>query len=77
MEDGIKRKRELEAQVLDKVGEVISDINKAKHVDQVISALHSLAILLFPIDASLFIGLSHSHYSRLRSYDFFNHTGIA
>nr|XP_048330054.1 uncharacterized protein LOC125422429 isoform X1 [Ziziphus jujuba var. spinosa] len=55
-EDGAKRKREVEAQVLEKVGEVISGINKAKHVDQVICALHSIANLLFPLDASLLSG---------------------
>lgn len=58
MEDGAKRKREVEAQVLDKVGEVISAINNAKHVDQVVCALHSLANLLFPLDAALISGLS-------------------
>jgi hypothetical protein len=50
MEDASKRKRELEAAVLDKVGEVISAIKNAKRVDQVICALHSLAVLLFPLD---------------------------
>ncbi|KAK9278448.1 hypothetical protein L1049_028013 [Liquidambar formosana] len=51
-----KIKRELENRVLEKVGEVISAINDAKHVDQVICALHSLAIMLFPIDSSLLSG---------------------
>lgn len=50
MQDASKRKRELEAAVLDKVGEVISAIKNAKRVDQVICALHSLAVLLFPLD---------------------------
>jgi telomere length regulation protein len=50
MEDASKKKRELEAAVLDKVGEVISAIKNAKRVDQVICALHSLAVLLFPLD---------------------------
>ncbi|XP_062029874.1 uncharacterized protein LOC133745771 [Rosa rugosa] len=56
MENGSKRRSEVEIKVLDKVGEVISELNKAKHADQVISALHSLAILLFPLDSSLFSG---------------------
>nr|XP_011471080.1 PREDICTED: telomere length regulation protein TEL2 homolog [Fragaria vesca subsp. vesca] len=56
MENGSKRRIEVEIKVLDKVGEVISELNKAKHADQVISALHSLAVLLFPLDPSLFSG---------------------
>ena len=59
-------KRELEAKVLQKVAEVISAIKNAKHVDQVISALHSLAVLLFPVDASIIAG-----QSRLSSLHFF------
>jgi hypothetical protein len=58
MEDATKRKREVEAKVLDKVGEVISAIKTAKHVDQVVCALHTLALLLFPLDSSLFSGQS-------------------
>lgn len=54
--EGAKREREVEAQVLEKVGELISGINKAKHVDQVICKLHSIANLLFPLDASLLSG---------------------
>ncbi|GMN56825.1 hypothetical protein TIFTF001_025941 [Ficus carica] len=46
----------MEAQVLEKVGEVISAINNANHVDQLISSLHSLAVLLFPLDSSLVSG---------------------
>lgn len=57
MEDSGK-KRELEAMVVEKVAEVISKIKNAKHVDQVISALHSLAVLLFPVDASVIAGQS-------------------
>lgn len=60
MENGSRRRSEVEVQVLDKVGEVISEFNEAKHVDQVICALHSLAILLFPLDASLFSGNSQT-----------------
>ncbi|KAH1255068.1 hypothetical protein GmHk_04G011360 [Glycine max] len=36
-----------------RVAEVISAIKNAKHVDQVICALHSLATILFPFDPSL------------------------
>ncbi|CAL5444490.1 unnamed protein product [Camellia sinensis] len=43
-----KSSRELEATILEKVGNVIAFIKEAKHVDEVICALHSLVILLFP-----------------------------
>ncbi|RDX87738.1 Telomere length regulation protein TEL2-like protein, partial [Mucuna pruriens] len=52
MEEGLER-RELEGTVVSKVAEVISAIKNAKHVDQVICALHSIATLLFPLDSSL------------------------
>eukprot|EP00257_Ricinus_communis_P021544 XP_015581064.1 telomere length regulation protein TEL2 homolog [Ricinus communis] len=55
-EEANRKKREVESSVMDKTGEVISAIKTAKHVDQVICALHSLAILLFPIDSSLISG---------------------
>ncbi|CAL5358120.1 unnamed protein product [Camellia sinensis] len=38
----------LEATILEKVGNVTAFIKEAKHVDEVICALHSLVILLFP-----------------------------
>ncbi|KAL5748273.1 hypothetical protein ACOSQ2_025570 [Xanthoceras sorbifolium] len=50
-------KREVETGVLEKVGEVTAAINSAKHVDQVICALHSLASLLYPLDSSLLSGI--------------------
>ncbi|PKA50062.1 putative protein phosphatase 2C 19 [Apostasia shenzhenica] len=46
----------LEALVLEKVDEVCSAIDSAKKVDQVICALHSLAVLLFPVDSSVISG---------------------
>ena len=49
-------KRELEGGVVGKVGEVISAIKNATHVDQVVCALHSIAALLFPLDPSLISG---------------------
>ncbi|MED6108566.1 hypothetical protein PIB30_025389 [Stylosanthes scabra] len=49
-------KRELEGAVVSKVREVISSITNAKHVDEVVSALHSIAALLFPLDSSLISG---------------------
>ncbi|KAL3025371.1 hypothetical protein AAZX31_04G175400 [Glycine max] len=52
MEEGLG-KRELEGEVVSRVAEVISAIKNAKHVDQVICALHSLATILFPFDPSL------------------------
>ncbi|KAF8399868.1 hypothetical protein HHK36_015739 [Tetracentron sinense] len=62
MEDAKRRRRELETKVLQKVGEVISTINDAKHVDQVICALHSLAAMLFPLDSSLLAGSIDRRY---------------
>ncbi|XP_061359782.1 uncharacterized protein LOC133303831 [Gastrolobium bilobum] len=55
MEEGLE-KRELEGAVVGKVAEVISAIKNAKDVDEVICALHSMAILLFPLDPSLLSG---------------------
>ncbi|XP_068642099.1 uncharacterized protein [Aristolochia californica] len=46
----------VEAELLVRVGDVISATNGAKLVDEVICALHSLAVLIFPIDSSLFLG---------------------
>ncbi|KAG9450118.1 hypothetical protein H6P81_010083 [Aristolochia fimbriata] len=46
----------VQAEVLVKVGDVISAINGAKIVDEIICALHSLAVLIFPLDTSLFLG---------------------
>lgn len=57
MEEEAKRnRREIGSRVLDKVGEVVSAIKTAKHVEQVICSLHCLAVLLFPIDPSLISG---------------------
>lgn len=52
MGEEVSKKRELEAAILDKASEVISTIKNAKHVDQVICALNSIATLLFPVDSS-------------------------
>lgn len=62
MEEEGSKKRELEAAMLDKVGVVISAIKSAKHVDQVICALHSIASLIFPIDPSLLSGLPYARF---------------
>jgi telomere length regulation protein len=56
MAEGTKQERTLENNLLHKVGEAVSAISDAKHVDQVISAIHSVAVLLFPVDPSLFSG---------------------
>ena len=45
-----------EKAVLEKVGNVVASINGSKHVDQVISAVYSLAALLFPLETLSFIG---------------------
>ncbi|KAF5184102.1 Telomere length regulation protein tel2-like protein [Thalictrum thalictroides] len=56
------KREQLETKVLEKVGETITSINEAKHVDEVICALHSLAILLFPLDSTLLSGSIDSQY---------------
>ncbi|KAF3506902.1 hypothetical protein F2Q69_00005548 [Brassica cretica] len=49
-------KEALETKLVDKVGEAISAIGDAKHVGQVISAVHSVALLIFPVDPTTRIG---------------------
>ncbi|KAH6799566.1 hypothetical protein C2S51_036050 [Perilla frutescens var. frutescens] len=51
-----KNRVELERRVLEKVGLVISSIDDAKHVDQVIVALYSLAVCLFPLNPASISG---------------------
>lgn len=53
-----RRKKE----VLEKVGQVIASIKDAKHVDQVICALHSLAVRLFPLDSHSLAGSVNEAY---------------
>ncbi|KAK8943991.1 hypothetical protein KSP40_PGU018336 [Platanthera guangdongensis] len=57
---------ELETLILQKVEEVSSQIDSAKHVDQVICALHSLAVRLFPIDSSSICGIFPTISSKTR-----------
>ncbi|PKU67816.1 telomere length regulation protein TEL2 homolog [Dendrobium catenatum] len=54
---------EVETLILQKVEEVSSSIDSAKHVDQVICALHSLAVLFFQIDSSIILGAIDPQYS--------------
>ncbi|CAL0320048.1 unnamed protein product [Lupinus luteus] len=54
--------RELEVAAVEKVGEVISAIKNANHVDQVICALHSIASLVFSLDSSLLSGSVDESY---------------
>ncbi|KAI3831569.1 hypothetical protein MKX03_029527 [Papaver bracteatum] len=56
MEEKTERRRKAETEILEKVRVTISSINESKHVDEVIVALHSIAVLLFPIDSSLLAG---------------------
>ncbi|KAJ4896873.1 embryo defective 2423 [Raphanus sativus] len=56
MAEAETRQQALETKLLDKVGEAISAISDAKHVDQVISAVHSVALLIFPVDPTTRIG---------------------
>ncbi|KAI3820688.1 hypothetical protein L1987_08236 [Smallanthus sonchifolius] len=50
------------SKVLEKVGEVIVSINEAKNVDQIICALYSLAVCLFPLDYRAFAGSIDKQY---------------
>nr|XP_010912892.1 telomere length regulation protein TEL2 homolog [Elaeis guineensis] len=54
---GSRGRRELEDQLLRKVGDVSFAIDAARHIDEVICALHSLAVLLFPVDSSRVSGV--------------------
>ena len=58
----------METKLNEKVGEVISALTSAKHVDEVVCALHSLALLLFPLDSSLLSGQSPSSFPLLVNY---------
>lgn len=62
-----KNRMELERRVLEKVGHVISSIDDAKHVDQVIIALYSLAVYLFPLHPNSLSGyyFSEMNFSSL------------
>ncbi|KAH9776638.1 Telomere reg-2 domain-containing protein [Citrus sinensis] len=60
--DSKKRRRELETRIIEKVGEVITAVKNANHVDEVICALHSIASLLFPIDSCLLSGVIDQRY---------------
>ncbi|KAM7272284.1 hypothetical protein ACFE04_026947 [Oxalis oulophora] len=55
-------KRDISSELINKVGEVISTIKTANHVDQLICALHSLSVLLFPLDSSLIAGSVDERY---------------
>ncbi|KAL1567897.1 telomere length regulation protein TEL2 [Salvia divinorum] len=57
-----KKRAELERRVLERVGHVISSIDDAKHVDQVIIALHSLAVCLFPLNPDSISGSVDEKY---------------
>ncbi|KAI3884994.1 hypothetical protein MKW98_002386 [Papaver atlanticum] len=56
MEEKNGGRRKAETEILEKVRVTISSISGSKHVDEVIVALHSIAVLLFPIDSSLLAG---------------------
>lgn len=57
-----KERIELERRVLERVGHVISSIDDAKHVDQVIIALYSLAVCLFPLNHDYISGSIDEKY---------------
>ncbi|KAF5807033.1 putative telomere length regulation protein [Helianthus annuus] len=50
------------SKVLEKVGNVVVSINEAKNVDQVIYALHSFAVRLFPLDSRTIAGSIDKQY---------------
>ncbi|GAB2289417.1 hypothetical protein Dimus_023726 [Dionaea muscipula] len=51
------RRRAMETQLLENVSDAISVINTAKRVDDVVLALHSLALHLFPVDTHSLSGV--------------------
>lgn len=55
-ESAEKKSKELERRVLEKVEHTITSINVSKHVDEVITALYSLAACLFPLNPHSFSG---------------------
>ncbi|XAR50293.1 hypothetical protein NMG60_11004579 [Bertholletia excelsa] len=61
-DDSPNKTRELETKIAEKVGQVIAAVRDAKHVDQVICALHSLAVLLFPLDSHAIAGTIDRQY---------------
>ncbi|XP_057806839.1 uncharacterized protein LOC131021593 [Salvia miltiorrhiza] len=61
-ESAEKKRTELERRVLERVGHVISSIDHAKHVDQVIVALHSLAVCLFTLNPDSISGSVDEKY---------------
>ena len=59
MEDDSKnRTREVAETILDKVAAVIAAVKDATRANQVVCALHSLAVRLFPLDSHALSGQS-------------------
>ncbi|KNA11412.1 hypothetical protein SOVF_135530 [Spinacia oleracea] len=57
------KKSEEQTQLLETVSATISAVSTAKYVDDVILALHSVAVLIFPIDTSSLSGVISEKYS--------------
>ncbi|XP_071692455.1 uncharacterized protein [Rutidosis leptorrhynchoides] len=61
-----KNKNEIEQntnnKVLEAVGKVIFRVNESKNVDQIICALHSLAVRIFPLESRSFLGSIDKQY---------------
>ncbi|KMZ72753.1 hypothetical protein ZOSMA_15G00910 [Zostera marina] len=53
----------LQTLILHKIGDVSSSVESANCVDDVICALYSLAVRLFPVDSSLLSGAIHQSYT--------------
>ncbi|KAL2465452.1 embryo defective [Abeliophyllum distichum] len=65
-----KKSRELERKVLEKVEHTITSINVSKHVDEVITALYSLAACLFPLNPRSVSGsVSEKYRDELRAVE--------
>ncbi|KAL9225128.1 hypothetical protein vseg_001086 [Gypsophila vaccaria] len=57
-----KKKSEVEKQLLQKITNTITSINSAQTFDDVVSSLHSLASLLFPINSTSLSGVISEEY---------------
>ncbi|KAL9673225.1 hypothetical protein QQ045_029479 [Rhodiola kirilowii] len=56
------RRELLKSELLVKIGDVTKAIDEANHFDQVLCALYSIALLIFPVDSSSFLGSIDRRY---------------
>ncbi|GMH01194.1 hypothetical protein Nepgr_003033 [Nepenthes gracilis] len=57
-----KTEKEMEIELLRKISDTMSAINSAKRVDDIVCALHSLAVLIFPVDTHFLSGVISERY---------------